>query len=135
MTLFFSLENLEKESNDDINKFMLVLETFYRKRLPSKRKKIPAIKLNLAGFSYILNPEPLFGKETKNIDIAYKIQYVKLAARRDYGLYKHYKVKTLPLSYFPDINMQAIRTNPLLKITQTEIFFLYEEMKKENKWH
>jgi hypothetical protein len=31
--------------------------------------------------------------------------------------------------------MESIKTNPLLNITQTEIFFLFEEAKKEIKWH
>jgi hypothetical protein len=130
VTLFFDLNLLEKAADKDMKKFVAILYAFYYKKLPSRRKGALYVKkLNIGGFSFLLNPDPLF--TLKNIDIAYIVQYIKLAARRDYNLYKYYKVKSLPLSYFPDINMQAIRTNPLLNITNTEIFFKYEELKKE----
>jgi hypothetical protein len=80
----------------------------------------------MVGNSFLINPEPLF-KIKKSVDILYIIQYIKLAAKRDYSLYKYYGVKSLQLSYFPDINLEVIKTNPLLKITPTEIFFAYEE--------
>lgn len=134
MTLFFDLNKLEKEANEDTRKFIAILDAFYYKKLPSRRRGALYVKkLNMGGFSFLLNPDPLF--KLKNVDIAYIVQYIKLAARRDYNLYKYYGVKSLPLSYFPDINMMAIRTNPLLTITNTEIFFKYEELKKEIKWH
>ena len=129
MICFFNLENLEKESGDNPTKFLDTFETFLYKKLPSKRKGVKRIKLNLHGSSFIINPEPLITKAKKSIDIAYIIQYIKLAGKRDYSHYKYYNSKSLQLSYFPDINMQAIKTNPLLKITDTEIFFLYEENK------
>jgi hypothetical protein len=126
MTFFFNLENLEKESCNDTKKFLDILNRVYN-------KKYFNIKHNMRGISFLLNPAPLFSIH-KSIDTAYIVQYVKLAGRRDYSLYKHYGIKSLPLSYFPDINMSAIKTNPLLKITNTEIYFLYEEQGK-NKWH
>ncbi len=134
MTLFFNLDNLEKESCNDPVKFIKIFEIFLYKKLPTRTASIPRLKLNLNGTSYLLNPTALT-EAKKTVDIAYIVQYIKLAARRDYGLYKHHGIKSLQISYFPDLNMQAIRTNPLLKITQTEIFFLYEEKLKETKWH
>ncbi len=121
---FFNIENLEKEAPCDPKRFLHLLETFYYKRLPRRFNKHRPARLTLIGSSYLINPEPLF---TTNVDINYVLQYVKLAGRRDYSLYKHYKIATLPLSYFPDIDMESIKTNPLLKITQSEIFFKYEE--------
>jgi hypothetical protein len=82
----------------------------------------------MVGSSFLLNPEPLF---KSNVDVLYIMQYIKLAAKRDYSLYKYYGVKSLPLSYFPDINLGVIKTNPLLKITPTEIFFEYEEQTRK----
>lgn len=125
MTFFFNIENLEKEAASDPKRFMLLLKNFYYKKLPKNGYSIVP-KLPLHGLSFILNPEPLF---KSNVDILYIIQYIKLAARRDYGMYKHYGSKTLQLSYFPDILLGNIKTNPLLEITKTEIFFKYEETK------
>ncbi|OQB10800.1 MAG: hypothetical protein BWY21_00107 [Parcubacteria group bacterium ADurb.Bin216] len=129
MAFFFNLENLEKDSCNNSEKFVTLLKHFYAGKLPRRYDKYKS-KLSLAGKSFLLNPEPLFKSK---IDIAYIVQYIKLAARRDYTLYKHYKVTSLQLSYYPDINLAAIKTNPLLKITGSEIHFLYED--KENKWH
>lgn len=122
MTLFFNLERLEKESKCDINKFMKILYLHHKGRLFKPYK--------LTGTSYLLNPDPLFLNSSK-VDILYIVQYIRLAARRDYFLYKTYNVATLDLSYYPDINMSAIRSNPLLKIQDNQIFFLYEEARKK----
>lgn len=124
MTFFFDLSNLEKESCNNSKKFMQILDIVYNKRLPSKKKGIPRVLRNIKGTSYILNISPLF--TLQDVDINYILQYVKLAARRDYTLYKLYGIKSLQLSYFPDINIQTIKHNPLLKITDTEIHFKYE---------
>ncbi len=104
---------------------MSMLEYHWSKKIPKNRftKLLPS-KVSLAGHSYLLNPKDLF--EDKGTDILYKLQYVKLAARRDYMLYKQHKYKALQTSFFPDLNYDAIKSNPLLKITQSEISFLYE---------
>ena len=134
MTFFFNLGYLEKISCDHPTKFITLLENFYHKKMPRQRKGINYSRTSMIGNSFLLNPEPLF--KNKTIDILYIVQYIKLAARRDFILYKQYGVKALQLSYFPDINMEVIKTNPLLKITNTEIFFAYEELDKEKtKWH
>ena len=123
MTLFFDLSKLEKLSNTNSNKFITLLKHYYTKKL----------SVNLKGTSFLINPEPLF---TSTVDTAYIVQYIKLAARRDYSLYKFYGNKTLLLSYYPDINLEAIKTNPLLKITDSEIHFLIEEQQGIKKiWH
>ncbi len=123
MTLFFNLDNLEREAEHDFNRYVFLLEQLYYKRLPRRKDKYRPAKYNLVGNSFILNPGPLF-KET--VDIAYVIQYIRLAARRDYMMYKEYKITSLPLSYYPDINLNNIKHNPLLKITEDSIFFKYE---------
>lgn len=125
MTFFFNLENIERESCDNPKDFVRILDTFYNKKLPNRKKGIKPLKLDMRGISYILNIKPLLA-ETKNIDTAYIVQYVKLCARRDYNLYKQYGIKSLLLSYYPDINLDAIKTNPLLYITPKEIHFKFE---------
>jgi hypothetical protein len=121
MTLFFSLENLERESKGNYVNFYTLLYNHYIKKLPK-----PTAKLSLKGASFILNPEPLFNGN-KNVDILYKIQYIQLAARRDYAMYKLYGAKYLDLSYYPDINIHAIATNPLLTVVNNKIYFKFEE--------
>ena len=126
MALFFNLQTLETQSLNDANKFMAMLEYHYSKRLPSKYSKYLPSKIPLNGTSYLLNPLALFND--KSTDILYKLQYIKLAGRRDYSLYKLYKYKALQLSYYPDIIYDTIKHNPLLTITKTEITFKYEEI-------
>lgn len=125
MTLFFSLENLERESKGNYRKFVELLYEHWSGKLPR-----PTAKLTLKGTSFILNPEPLF-KSDKNVDILYKIQYIKLAAKRDYALYKLYGCRTLDLSYFPDIDVELLKTNPLLKIVNNQLHFLYEDLRRK----
>ena len=124
LALFFNLQTLESQSDNDSNKFMAMLEYHFSKRLPSKYSKYKPSKVSLAGGSYLLNPLDLFND--KSTDILFKIQYIKLAGRRDYSLYKLYRYKALQLSYYPDIMLDAIKHNPLLNITQSEILFKYE---------
>ena len=126
MALFFNLETLEAQSCNSSEQFLSMLEFHYTKRLPANRfTKIKPSKVSLAGHSFLLNPLDFF--KDKSTDTAFRIQYIKLAARRDYNLYKQYGYKALQTSYFPDIKYDAIKYNPLLKITPTEISFKYEE--------
>lgn len=125
MTFFFNIENLEKESCDNSVAFVTLLDTLYYNRLPSKKKGVKRVKLNMKGYSFIINLEPIL-KLKKSIDTAYIVQYVKLCAMRDYSMYKLYGIKSLSLSYYPDINLDAIKHNPLIRITGSEIHFKYE---------
>lgn len=126
MTLFFNLKTLEEQSGSDPNKFMAMLEYHYTKKIPRLYARYKPSKVSLHGHSFILNPSPLFAT---SVDLLYVIQYIKLAALRDYALYKLYSYKGLQVSYFPDINLQTIQYNPLLNITKTEIFFKFEDNK------
>lgn len=130
MTFFFNLINLETICKDDPKKFMEILESFYYKKLPGK-SRTNYDRTKLVGSSFLLNPEPLF-KINKQVDILYVLQYIKLAAKRDYFLYIQYDIKSLQLSYYPDLNIETVKTNPLLKITEKEIFFKYEELTRKN---
>lgn len=125
MALFFNLEVLEKESNQDVDKFLAILEYHYSKKLPKNAyTKYKPSKANLTGSSFIINPAPLFKSE---LPAVYKVQYIKLAARRDYLLYRRYNVVHLDLSMYPDIDLEKIKRNPLLIITNNQIKFKFEE--------
>lgn len=81
----------------------------------------------LTGFSFLTNAKPL-GANLQIHDPAYILQYIRLAAKRDYGLYKKYGVTYLDMSYFPDLATANITANPLITITQNKIYFKYEEI-------
>lgn len=125
MILFFNMTALTKESKSNPILLISILKDFYNVSKPLKY----GLRSKLKGHSFLLHPEELFNDS--NTDILYIYQYILLASKRDYALYKLYGITSLQLSYYPDINLDSIRTNPLLKITQTEIQFKYEEV----QWH
>lgn len=128
MALFFNLYNLELQAADDPKKFLALLE-YHSKGITIPKgnyAKYRPSRLPMHGFSYMLNPAPIFS--TKDIDIGYLVQYVKLAGRRDYALYNFNKVISLDLSYFPDLDREAIKTNPLLKVINNSLHFKFEEI-------
>lgn len=125
MALFFNANILQQHSGSDPHKFMAMLEYHYSKMLPNTYSKYKPCPVSLAGYSYLLNPRPLFTDKTT--DVLFKVQYIKLAALRDWNLYKLHKYKALQTSYYPDIKYDAIQSNPLLNITKSEIQFKYEE--------
>ena len=123
--MFFNLQLLEELAGSDPNKFMALLEYHCKGGIArSKYSKYKPATKSLLGNSYILNPDTLFSDKTT--DILFKIQYIKLAARRDFTLYKFHGYKGIQLSYYPDINIEAAKQNPLLIVTSTEINFKYE---------
>lgn len=108
MTIFFDFNSIVRQAKCNPLKVVEILKT-----KPIK------------GNSYLLKPERLLTDKTT--DILYIYQYLLLAAKRDYTLYLMYGIKTLLLSHYKDINLDSLRTNPLLTITKTEIHFNYEE--------
>ena len=125
MTLFFSLEKLEKQADGNDPKFMQILWDHHQRKL-LKRPTLNKVRYKpINGSSYLLNPQPLFNQ---NIDIAYVVQYVKLAARRDYTLFTLFQQIALDLSYFPDLDVMAVGRNPLLIVKTKHIQFKSEEI-------
>ena len=120
MTFFFNWINLVKEVKGDPFKTVDLLKTFKLKRILKY-----GLHKKLIGSSFLLKPDSIL-KDTQT-DILYIYQYLLLAARRDYSLYKLYGVKSLPLSYYPDIDLSSIRHNPLLNVINNELIFKYEE--------
>ena len=125
MVLFFSLQKLEKESLCSDLRFMQILEDYYNSK-ELKRSTLSKLKYkSIAGNSYLLNARPLFNQP---IDIAYVVQYIKLAARRDYTLFNLYKEIRLDLSFFPDLDISSFIKNPLLDVNNNHIKFKFEEI-------
>lgn len=123
MALFFNLDLLETETNCDPKLMLSMLERHFSKKLIPKNNRDKITCANLAGHSFLLNAQPLF---SETCDIAHKAQYIRLAGRRDYSLYKLYRVVYLDLSYFKDIDLDALKHNPLLTITDNKIYFKHE---------
>lgn len=122
--LFFDIHRLEVITKCDAEYMIAALRHLYTgstipTRLNQKHKPIPS----LVGKSFLLQPQKLFDDTS---DIAWKAQYVRLAGRRDYTSFKAYNVKYLDLSYYTDIDINAIKHNPLLKFQSGKIYFKYE---------
>lgn len=121
MTFKFNWENITRYSSGSPFKSIEALKnTFYKKDLTAYK-----MMLFSKGGSYLLNPEKILNDTITDPIFIY--QYLSLAAKRDYSFYKLYGVKSLPLDYYPDLNLGSIRHNPLLNVTKTEIKFQYEE--------
>lgn len=119
--MFFDLNKLQKQSKGDPHVMVKMLENFFYRKYPKNSKDIKNFsKVSLHGDSFILNPEALFNSK---VDINYKVQYIILAAKRDYTFYKLYSVEYLDLSYFPDLNLDKIKYNPLIRVDGNKLIF------------
>lgn len=126
--LFYDLSVIEQASLGSSKRFIGLLYRHYTNSIPKTfSHAASAPKGTVTGHSFLLNPQDFFKDYTT--DLNHKIQYLKLSARRDYSMYKLYGYKGLHRSFFPDLNYDAIKHNPLLTITKTDIFFKYEETK------
>ena len=122
--LFYNLANLQKAAGTNSSVLVKELERYYLYR----NKKLNGYYLPkyslVGGASFLVNPSELFND--RSIIDTYKAQYIILAGKRDFNLYKEYKVTTLDLSYFPDLQLEKLKNNPLLDIAQQHIKFKYE---------
>ena len=123
--IFFNLEKLESEAHNPTKVLAIIKRLTLRRYLPNKQDNFSANKY--IGSSFLLNPEALL--KDKNVDILYKIQYIRLAGRRDYTSYKLFRATWLDLFCYPEINLNLIRHNPLITIKDQKIYFKYEENK------
>ena len=111
----FSLSKLESMANKSQVQLVELLEDYYK-----------GFKYKLSGNSYLINPGQLFFD--REVDVLFKAQYIQLAGRRSYQQYRDLGYKHLGLTYFPDLNLQAIKYNPLLITENNKILFKYEEI-------
>ena len=123
--IFFNLQLLESKAKTDLELYQALYNLYINKKIKRFPLEKTLIIPNLhKGNSFIINPKDLF-KNTTNV--VYTCQYIKLAGRRSFLHYSAYGIKYLDLSYFPDINIEAIKFNYLLKITENKIHFKFEE--------
>lgn len=123
MILFFDIKKLEEQALGSDVELLKILKDFYNKKV-NKQSTLSRYK-SINGKSYLLNTQALFNL---SIDISYIAQYIRLAARRDYTLYKLFNTISLDLSFYPEIDINIVKSNPLLKITNKQINFKFEEI-------
>jgi len=124
MTLFFDIIKLESESKGNDTLFLNILEDYYYVKTFNRLQKLKYKNIN--GKSWLLNPLPLFNR--KIADIIHIVQYIKLAGRRNYHLYKTFNLISLDISFYPDINLKTVVYNPLLRISNNYINFKFEDI-------
>ena len=96
----------------------MVPKNFRSKYILLDRKKL------LSGTSYILNIDSL---ERAKVPSEYMAQYIMLASRRSYYLYKSIGQIYLDLLDYPDLILSRVSSNPLLRIENDRMYFKYEE--------
>ena len=124
--LFFDLDILEEGTRCDPQYLVTALYKFWRgQRFPKNayEKHKPLARLR-PGSAFLLNPKPLF--DDRSTDYTYKAQYIRLAGRRNFANYKTHGTKSLDLTLYPDLDLKAIQSNPLLQLANKQINFLYE---------
>jgi hypothetical protein len=122
--MFFNMKILHNESENKPELMLKMLENFYLGKIPkNKMDRVNFSSKNLVGDSFILHPDRLFSSKA---DPRYKVQYIILAAKRDYMFHKIYGVNYLDLSYFPDLDINKIRGNPLMEVIDNKLHFKLE---------
>lgn len=122
--IFFNIESIEKASKSDPIKLTKLIGFIAGLKKPAF---FNGTARSLVGYSFLTNAVPLCA----NLEIHdpfHVAQYIRLAARRDYSLYKKYGVTYLDTSFYPELAFSAIKANPLIDIQQTKIYFKYEEI-------
>lgn len=124
--LFFDLDILEEDTKCDPQYLVTALYKFWKgiKYPRNSFEKHKPLKRLRPGSSFLLNPGELF--TDKSVEPAYKAQYIRLAGRRNFTFYKTNGIKSFDLTLYPDINIDAIASNPLLTIANKQIHFKYE---------
>lgn len=124
--IFFNLEILEEDTKCNPEYLVVALEKFWKgTRYPKNvHEKHKPLKRLSAGSGFLINPADFF--KDKSVDIGYRAQYIRLAGRRNFLLYKTHGITYLDLSLYPDIHLDALKHNPLLTIANKQIYFKYE---------
>ena len=125
--LKFNVILLESKTKQDPTYLVEALRLWYTRKdsiYVDTKNKFKPLGVSLHGSGYLLNPDKLFNSK---VDILFKAQYIKLAGRRDYSSYTLLGINYLDLTYFSDLNIEAVKSNPLLKIENNKIYFKLEE--------
>jgi hypothetical protein len=124
MITFFNMQNIEKQSKGNPVNLVLLVGHVAGLKKPNFFK---GTAKDLVGYSFLTNAVPLCANLQLH-DPEYVVQYIKLAALRDYAFYKRYGVTYLDTSFYPDLATANITANPLITINKNQIYFKYEEI-------
>lgn len=118
MILLFNLNNIKSTSRTNEEVLHKLWMMYHRPYMLDNLSKY-------IGNSFLLNFRGLYSVKN-TVDIAYIMQYIEIASRRSYFMYKTYAEKSLDLSFFPDIDKTAIKYNKLITIEQNKIYLKFE---------
>lgn len=127
MIFFFNLQKLEQATKLDPDYMVEALKKAWQGRTIPKNawEKHKPIAGVIPGTSWLVNPAGLFADTSTNS--VFKSQYIRLAGLRDYLSYKLLKQTYLDLSLYPDLNITALKQNPLLILENNTLKFIHEE--------
>lgn len=124
--IFFNLNLLLNKAKTDQQIVEALYNSYIGKTIPKNLSDRSLIINGLKrGNSFLIDPESLFKSNATNTHIS---QYIKLAGRRSYSIYKEYGIKYLDISLYPDLNTNNIKHNYLLNILNNKLYFKYEEL-------
>lgn len=119
--MFFNLEILTKHCNGNTSKMLEMLENYYYGRVPRNTKELSAFsKTSLSGTTWLPDPKAFF---SSTVDIRYKRQYLILRSKQNIFILNEYGLDILDLSFYPDIDIKTISSNPLIQIDKNIINF------------
>ena len=135
--IFFDAKKIQRKLGRSARDIVLVLKAIIGTELPFsiKDRYYKYYNTDFSGTSYLLDPLSLvsFYYKYTNREI---MEYVLLAARRNYGDYVTNKIASLDLFYSP-VKEDILKNNRLLCIKDGKIHFYYEEDIKRRRllWH
>jgi len=110
--IFFSWQAIRKATEDDIYKIYKIFKRGEHKNFP--------------GYSFLLSPKALLAEhDLYKVEV---VQYIYLAARRNYFDAKYMHNSRLSTYFVQADNLDKIKQNRLLDIVGTEIIFKHEEI-------
>jgi len=110
--IFFSWEDIRRYAKDDVYKVHKIFKNREYKKFP--------------GYSFLLRPDALISEHSLyTLEV---VQYIYLAARRNYFDAKFLHNSRLSTFFIREENLDKIKQNRLLSIVGTEIIFKHEEI-------
>jgi hypothetical protein len=130
--LLFDWSKVYDSAQGNIVHCNMIMEMIVKKTLPKNRFD-PLYKysnINFIGNNFLVHPDVLLFNAYKYSQRDLAIYYA-LTALRNFKEYKVSKKITLDLAFCP-VDLETIKDNRLLRITDDGIHFIYEEVTKEN---
>lgn len=135
--IFFDAKKIQNTLGRSPRDIILILRSIMQNNMP-KNKYDPLLKYyykDFSGKSYLINPEFLvvYAFKYTNKEI---MEYILLAARRNYGNYIMDGDASLDFFHSP-VGEVIINNNRLLKLVDGRIHFYYEEVlsRRNRLWH